>query len=62
MPPRMLHMICAQGLRDRRRLVNVLGLRGTGSKDVIVKDAFVPSYRTMDATKVMDGTASAKPA
>src|SRR6201999_3168345 len=36
---------------------NVVGLRGTGSKDVIVKEAFVPSYRTMDATKVMDGTA-----
>ncbi len=36
---------------------NVVGLRGTGSKDVIVQDAFVPTYRTMDATKVMDGTA-----
>ena len=35
----------------------MVGLRGTGSKDVIVKDAFVPSYRTMDAMKVMDGTA-----
>jgi len=34
-----------------------VGLRGTGSKDVIVRDAFVPSYRTMDAFKVMDGTA-----
>ncbi|MGV0803246.1 hydroxylase, partial [Mycolicibacterium elephantis] len=36
---------------------DVVGLRGTGSKDVIVKDAFVPEYRTMDAMKVMDGTA-----
>ena len=36
---------------------DVVGLRGTGSKDVIVKDAFVPTYRTMDAMKVMDGTA-----
>ena len=35
----------------------MVGLRGTGSKDVIVKDAFVPDYRTMDAMKVMDGTA-----
>jgi 3-hydroxy-9,10-secoandrosta-1,3,5(10)-triene-9,17-dione monooxygenase len=58
MPPHMLHMILP---RNDYEIVddswNVVGLRGTGSKDVIVKDAFVPSYRTMDATKVMDGTA-----
>ncbi|BBY66770.1 hydroxylase [Mycolicibacterium helvum] len=58
MPPQMLHMILP---RKDYTIVedswNVVGLRGTGSKDVIVKDAFVPSYRTMDAMKVMDGTA-----
>jgi 3-hydroxy-9,10-secoandrosta-1,3,5(10)-triene-9,17-dione monooxygenase len=58
MPPQMLHMILP---REDYEIVpdswNVVGLRGTGSKDVIVKDAFVPSYRTMDAMKVMDGTA-----
>ena len=58
MPPQMLHMILP---RKDYEIVpdswNVVGLRGTGSKDVIVKDAFVPSYRTMDAMKVMDGTA-----
>jgi 3-hydroxy-9,10-secoandrosta-1,3,5(10)-triene-9,17-dione monooxygenase len=58
MPPQMLHMILP---RSDYEIVedswNVVGLRGTGSKDVIVKDAFVPAYRTMDATKVMDGTA-----
>ncbi|BAX92616.1 acyl-CoA dehydrogenase family protein [Mycobacterium shigaense] len=58
MPPRMLHMILP---RKDYQIVDdswdVVGLRGTGSKDVIVKDAFVPTYRTMDATKVMDGTA-----
>jgi 3-hydroxy-9,10-secoandrosta-1,3,5(10)-triene-9,17-dione monooxygenase len=58
MPPQMLHMILP---RKDYEIVddswNVVGLRGTGSKDVIVKDAFVPAYRTMDATKVMDGTA-----
>ncbi len=57
-PPQMLHMILP---RKDYEIVddswNVVGLRGTGSKDVIVKDAFVPGYRTMDATKVMDGTA-----
>ncbi|MGW4096221.1 acyl-CoA dehydrogenase family protein [Mycobacterium sp. NPDC004974] len=58
MPPQMLHMILPR--RDYEIVEdswNVVGLRGTGSKDVIVTDAFVPSYRTMDATKVMDGTA-----
>ncbi|ORB65836.1 hydroxylase, partial [Mycobacterium scrofulaceum] len=58
MPPQMLHMILP---RKDYEIVedswNVVGLRGTGSKDVIVSDAFVPAYRTMDATKVMDGTA-----
>jgi 3-hydroxy-9,10-secoandrosta-1,3,5(10)-triene-9,17-dione monooxygenase len=58
MPPQMLHMILP---RKDYEIVedswNVVGLRGTGSKDVIVSDAFVPSYRTMDAMKVMDGSA-----
>ena len=58
MPPRMLHMVLP---RKDYEIVedswDVVGLRGTGSKDVIVRDAFVPSYRTMDAFKVMDGTA-----
>ena len=58
MPPQMLHMILP---RKDYEIVedswNVVGLRGTGSKDIIVKDAFVPDYRTMDAMKVMDGTA-----
>lgn len=58
MPPQMLHMILP---RADYEIVpdswDVVGLRGTGSKDVIVTNAFVPSYRTMDAMKVMDGTA-----
>lgn len=58
MPPQMLHMILP---RKDYEIVqdswDVVGLRGTGSKDVIVKDAYVPTYRTMDAMKVMDGTA-----
>ncbi len=58
MPPQMLHMILP---RKDYQIVedswNVVGLRGTGSKDVIVRDAFVPNYRTMNATEVMDGTA-----
>src|ERR1700759_4828694 len=58
MPPQMLHMILP---RKDYEIVedswNVVGLRGPGSKDVTVKAVFVPAYRTMDATKVMDGTA-----
>ncbi|MGW5073376.1 hydroxylase [Rhodococcus sp. NPDC004095] len=34
---------------------NVIGLRGTGSKDLIVKDAFLPSHRTIDADIVLSG-------
>lgn len=35
---------------------NVLGLRGTGSHGGIVKDLFVPDYRTMPLSAVMKGT------
>ena len=38
----------------------VMGLEGTGSKDVVVRGAFVPTYRTIDAVKVMDGRAAAE--
>lgn len=57
-PPTMLHMILP---RADYQIVedswNVVGLKGTGSKDIIVKDAFVPSYRVMNGDHVIDGTA-----
>jgi 3-hydroxy-9,10-secoandrosta-1,3,5(10)-triene-9,17-dione monooxygenase len=34
---------------------NVMGLKGTGSKNVRMKDVFVPGYRVSDANKVNDG-------
>jgi 3-hydroxy-9,10-secoandrosta-1,3,5(10)-triene-9,17-dione monooxygenase len=34
----------------------VMGLRGTGSKDLLVKDAFVPEYRVIRTDAVMAGT------
>lgn len=37
---------------------NVVGLSGTGSKDVIVKDAFVPAHRVVTAASMMDGSAA----
>ncbi|MBF6440388.1 acyl-CoA dehydrogenase family protein [Nocardia cyriacigeorgica] len=57
-PPTMLHMILP---RSDYTIVedswNVVGLKGTGSKDIIVKEAFVPSYRVMNGDHVIDGTA-----
>ncbi|TLF96753.1 hydroxylase [Nocardia cyriacigeorgica] len=57
-PPTMLHMILP---RSDYTIVedswNVVGLKGTGSKDIVVKDAFVPSYRVMNGDHVIDGTA-----
>ncbi|MFI7189131.1 acyl-CoA dehydrogenase family protein [Nocardia nova] len=59
MPPRGLHVILP---RSDYEIVpdswDVVGLRGTGSKDIIVKDAFIPDYRVMDSAKVIDGTAA----
>lgn len=58
LPPTMLHMILP---RKDYEIVedswNVVGLKGTGSKDIVVKDAFVPSYRVMNGDHVIDGTA-----
>ena len=57
-PPRQVHVILP---RSDYEIVedswNVVGLKGTGSKDVIVRDAFVPDYRVMDGDKVLDGRA-----
>ncbi|CAN5493089.1 acyl-CoA dehydrogenase family protein [soil metagenome] len=57
-PPTMLHVILP---RADYEIVedswDVLGLRGTGSKDVIVADAFVPDYRVMNGDDVLNGKA-----
>jgi alkylation response protein AidB-like acyl-CoA dehydrogenase len=37
---------------------DVYGLRGTGSKDIVVRDAFVPDYRAVEGDAVMDGRAA----
>ncbi len=58
MPPQVLHVLLP---RSDYEIVqdswNVVGLRGTGSKDLIVKDAFIPAHRVLAAAKVFDGTA-----
>lgn len=58
MPPKVLHVLLPRSDYEiDQESWNVVGLRGTGSKDLIVKDAFIPAYRTIDAAKVFDGTA-----
>lgn len=37
---------------------DVLGLRGTGSKDLIVKDVFVPEHRVIAQDEIVAGTAA----
>ncbi|MFI0358019.1 acyl-CoA dehydrogenase family protein, partial [Actinomadura sp. 9N407] len=58
MPPTSLHMILP---RSDYEIVedswNVAGLRGTGSKDIIVRDAFVPGHRVVEFSRVIDGSA-----
>lgn len=38
----------------------VMGLRGSGSKDVVVKDAFIPEHRVVNAAEMGDGTYARK--
>lgn len=57
-PSTMLHVILP---RSDYEIVedswDVVGLKGTGSKDIIVRDSFVPGYRVMNGDHVIDGTA-----
>lgn len=58
MPPQILHVLVPRSDYEiDHESWDVVGLRGTGSKDLIVKDAFIPTHRTIDASKVFDGTA-----
>jgi len=36
----------------------VMGLKGTGSKDLVVKDVFVPDYRVIAQDEIVSGTAA----
>ena len=35
---------------------NVMGLKGTGSRDIIVEEAFVPAHRAIEIGAITDGT------
>ncbi|KQZ75561.1 acyl-CoA dehydrogenase family protein [Nocardioides sp. Root151] len=61
MPPKNYHVILP---RSDYEIVedswDVVGLRGTGSKDVIVKDAFIPEHRVVEFAKFLDGSQPAE--
>lgn len=63
MPPRAMHLILPRADYD---IVDdswdVIGLLGTGSKDVIVNGAFVPTYRSIFHEDVASGAAAEKSA
>lgn len=56
MPPQMVHVIIP---RSEYEIVedswDVVGLRGTGSKDLVIKDTFIPEYRVMTWDDVVEG-------
>ena len=56
-PPEIRHVVLP---RTDYRIVpdswDVMGLRGTGSKDVVVEEAFVPSHRVADSARMYDGS------
>ncbi len=57
-PPQSLHVLLPRSdYRIDHESWNVVGLRGTGSKDLIVENAFLPEYRTLRAERVMGGVA-----
>jgi alkylation response protein AidB-like acyl-CoA dehydrogenase len=62
-PPRVLHVVLP---RADYTIVDdswdVIGLSGTGSKDVIVNGAFIPDYRTIDFEHVASGAPAAEAA
>jgi 3-hydroxy-9,10-secoandrosta-1,3,5(10)-triene-9,17-dione monooxygenase len=58
-PPTVMHVILPRS--DYQILDDswdVVGLCGTGSKDVVVQDAFIPGYRTIDQGDIMEGQAA----
>ncbi|MGC9439956.1 acyl-CoA dehydrogenase family protein [Streptomyces sp. WG5] len=60
-PPQSVHVILPRAdytiVEDSW---DVVGLRGTGSKDVVVEDAFVPAHRVIEYAKVVDGSLAAE--
>ncbi|GAB2513193.1 acyl-CoA dehydrogenase family protein [Nocardia heshunensis] len=61
MPPNVMHVVLPR--RDYTIVDDswdVIGLQGTGSKDIIVDGAFIPSYRTIGMDAVAAGEVAAE--
>ncbi|MVU78450.1 hydroxylase [Nocardia sp. ET3-3] len=61
MPPKVLHVVLPR--RDYTIVDDswdVIGLQGTGSKDIIVDGSFIPSYRTIEFDAVAAGEIAAE--
>lgn len=61
MPPRMLHVVLPR--TDYEIIADswdVVGLKGTGSKDLVVEDAFIPAERVMEYDHLIDGSQVAR--
>jgi alkylation response protein AidB-like acyl-CoA dehydrogenase len=59
-PMKVLHVVLPRGdytIVDDSW--DVIGLCGTGSKDILVDGAFIPAYRTIDSMEVAEGTIAA---
>lgn len=60
-PPRSLHVVLPRSDYEiDQDSWDVMGLKGTGSKDVVVDGAFIPAYRTIDAAEVTEGVVAAE--
>ncbi|MFL0578690.1 acyl-CoA dehydrogenase family protein [Dietzia sp. 179-F 9C3 NHS] len=61
LPPRMLHVVVP---RSDYEIIedswDVIGLQGTGSKDLVVEDAFIPDERVMEYDHLIDGSQVAR--
>ncbi|ALQ29296.1 hydroxylase [Arthrobacter sp. YC-RL1] len=60
-PPRFLHVVVPR--KDYTIIDdswNVVGLKGTGSKDVVIDDVFVPEYRALDQAELFAGEVARK--
>lgn len=61
MPPTPMHVVLPRSdytiIEDSW---DVVGLAGTGSKDVVVNGAFIPDYRTIEFADVVTGAAAAR--
>lgn len=54
-PTRLLHVVVPKSDVEVDDTWHVLGLRGTGSKDLVATDVFVPDHRSMPTKLLFDG-------